>query len=289
MALHLRIPGRGVPAGESVLGCLPSLVPLSWTVCPTRATVWAQQSSPYTHRATPSPGTFGWALQEAGDEANAREFMSLVYKVTFLMVQVVPKLNTWKCSITTRKIQEQCWEELLLGSSRWMGLVCWEPRERKGSGCVLLRSTTQPLSPAPRAAPAAPRQETLPLDPELQLSANVTQSSRSQTALRVAGVFIYNSFAGWTVCRKVWQFPRKGSELELSGRMRSCLLLVLYGKPKSFLKYFERHWHWLWCCWWVYTCGRETGDCSRTSAACTIDHISLRHSLSSRKSLTSWK
>lgn len=261
MALHLHTPGRGVPAGECVLGCLLSLVPLSWTVCPTRATVWAQQSSPYTHRATPSPGTFGWALQEAGNEANAREFMSLVYKVTFLMVRVVPKLNTWQCSIMTQKI----------------------------SLCVLLRSTTQPLSPAPRAAPAAPQQETLPLDPELQPSASVTQSSRSQTALRVAGVFIYNSFAGWTVCRKAWQFPRKGSELELPGRMRSCLLLVFYGKPKSFLKYFERHWHWLWCCWWVYTCGKETGDCSRASAACTIDHVSLRHSLPSRKSLTFWK
>lgn len=70
-----------------------------------------QQSSPYTRQTTPSPGAFGWALWEAGNEANARELLALVYKVTFLMVFVVPKLNTLKCSIMTQKIQEQCWEE----------------------------------------------------------------------------------------------------------------------------------------------------------------------------------
>lgn len=148
-----------------------------------------------------------------------------------------------------------------------MGLVWREPWERKALKELLRRgSTTQPLPPAPRAAPAAPQRWTGDLafgpgaaahcwcDPEQQ----EPDSAPGCWGRLLPGVFIYNSLAGWRVCRKAWQLPRKGFESEPPGRMRTCLLLVFYRKPKSFLKYFERHWHWLWCCCWVYARGKET-------------------------------
>lgn len=51
------------------------------------------------HRATPPTDKFKQAVREARNEANLGTFLDLVYKVTLLMVLIVPKLNTLKFSI----------------------------------------------------------------------------------------------------------------------------------------------------------------------------------------------